>query len=157
MKHPARIMWLAPLLACGCTPAGDRERNEAASVSGNRAQQESYDDDAGPVRLALLPPSREGDAAAAQGVLEVDGPCLYLRSADGSRFLLALMTFDTRWEDERLKIGDRSYAPGERVTVGGSEAAGAIADLAWVQPPDPSCDIARIWITVSVDRAVGQA
>ena len=105
------------------------------------------------VRLALLPPSREGDAAATVGTLAVDGPCLYLKHDDGSRTLPAFMTFDTRWQDGAVIVGDRRFRPGQRVTLGGSEVNGAVANMAWVQAPDPGCDTARIWVTVSIGPA----
>lgn len=104
-----------------------------------------------PVRLALLPPSREGDAAATAGRLEVDGPCLYIRGLDGDRTLPALLTPDARWDaaTEVLQVGDHSLVPGSRVELGGS-MRGRSSELHWRQAPDPRCDQSRIWVASSM-------
>ena len=116
-------------------------------------QQSNWAGTAKEVRLPLLPPSQEGNAAAAVGRLQLNGPCLYLLGADGSRLLPAFITFDTDWESGRLRIGARSFAPGDRVTLGGGEHQGGPESLSWVQPPHPTCDTRRMWITVSVNES----
>ena len=105
------------------------------------------------MKLALLPSSREGDAALKIGRLEVVGPCLYVVGADGSRTIPAFMTFDTRWHAGELVTGAKRFRPGQMVRLGGGEINEKIADLAWVQRPDPSCHAPSYWITVSVDPA----
>jgi hypothetical protein len=132
------VLSVIAIAACTQQPASQQQSKETLAVE--------------EVRLPLLPPSREGNAAAAMGRLEVDGPCLYLRGADGSRVLPAFITFDTHWEGGRLRIETKSYAPGELVTLGGGEHNGGPDGLDWVRPPHPSCDSHRIWITVSADR-----
>lgn len=104
------------------------------------------------VRIALLPPSREGDAALKLGRLEREGPCLYIDGADGVRTIPAFMTADTRW-DGALIVGTKRFWPGDMVRLGGGEIDAKIADLAWVQRPDPSCSAPTYWITVSIDRS----
>ena len=63
------------------------------------------------------------------------------------------MTFDTRWSDGELLVGTKRFRPGQMVRLGGSEINEKIADLAWVQQPDPSCYAPTYWITVSIDAA----
>jgi hypothetical protein len=105
-----------------------------------------------PVRLALLPPSAAGDAATIAGVLEADGPCLYVRVPYGDRFLPAFMTPDTRWDAAAgvLQVGDKRFTQGSRVRLGGSFMAGP-GPLPWRQAPAPSCSAPRTWIAAAVD------
>jgi hypothetical protein len=134
MKNAARIMvGLFALGACGLNT-----RSPAVPTND--------------VRLALLPPSREGDAALKMGRLEVFGPCLYVVGADGSRTIPAFMTFDTRWHEGQLVVGAKRFRPGEMVRLGGGEINAKIADLAWVQQPDPSCTAPTYWITAAIDH-----
>jgi len=63
------------------------------------------------------------------------------------------MTFDTRWDNGALIVGIRRFSSRRRVRLGGGEVKGAVANMAWVQAPDPSCDTSLIWVTVSVDPA----
>ena len=148
-------------LACGA--------NEAASTSGTSTTSSATTattiaastttapstTTAGPdVRLALLPPASGGPAAAAQGTLEVEGRCLYLRTPNGTRMLLLFATFDTRWDRAEgvLKVGDATYRPGEAVTLGGGAPNGMPADVAWVQAPDGSCRTDHLWVVISISR-----
>lgn len=139
------------MLAPGCSASIETNRTSAADEP--VASSHSVEAHPGPaMRLALLPPSRAGGSAITAGVLDAEGSCLYVRSRE-SRMFLGLMTLDTRWEGGYLKIADTRFASGSYVRLRGSEVAGAIADLVWVQPPDPSCDTRRIWIAVAVDAA----
>lgn len=105
------------------------------------------------VRLALLPPSRIGLSVGAPGTLEVDGRCLYLRAKNGQRTLPLFATFDTQWNRAAgvLEIGDRTFRPGDAVTLGGSPLDAPPANANWVRAPDPSCrgDHAFIVYTIS--------
>ena len=131
----------AALVAASCNQSPDLPKTEPVAAKPPE------------VRLALLPPSREGDASATVGTLAVEGPCLYLRHDNGSRTLPAFMTFDTHWRDGALIVEGRRFTPGQRVVLGGSEVNGAVANMAWVQAPDASCDTARIWVAVSINPA----
>ena len=131
----------AALILAGCSQTFDPPKAEPIPAAGPM------------VRLALLPPSRVGDAAATVGKLVVEGPCLYLLHDDGTRTMPAFMTFDTQWRSGTLIVEGRQFAPGQRVVLGGSEVNGAVANMAWVQVPDASCDTARIWVAVSINPA----
>lgn len=104
-----------------------------------------------PVRLALLPPSGEGDAAVTAGRLEVVGSCLYVRDRNGDRIVPALLTPEATWDTvkEVLHVGDHSLVPGSRVELGGSMKAGD-NELDWRQAPDPTCDQSRVWTALSM-------
>jgi len=142
---PTRTKRLAALAAgvlalAGCRPAEVQQQPRAT------------DSVAPSVKLALLPPSREGNAALKVGRLEVDGPCLYVVGADGSRTIPAFMTFDTRWENGELVVESKRFRPGQTIHLGGGEINSKIADLAWVQQPDPSCTAPSYWITSFIDH-----
>ena len=139
----------APLLALGCGPAREDSippaREAAAEASGNR------DEDG--VRLALLEPSADSDAAALEGVLQVRGRCLYLTQPGASgATLLAFSIPGARWDGERgvLVAHDRAFAPGQRVRLGGSSVSNPSL-LRWVQPPDPSCDARGMMVVGGID------
>lgn len=106
------------------------------------------------ITLPLLPPSPLGDAAVLFGVLEVHGPCLYVRAAKtGDRVLPALMQPAAR--DPATGVfyfGRAALVPGSEVRLGGSMRRGS-APLGWAQAPDPSCDQSRIWVTVSMEES----
>lgn len=131
------------LLSASCQPA----------PGGNNAAAGERREPIADVRLALLPPSREGDAALTIGRLAVEGPCLYLIRDDGTRTMPAFITFDTRWENGALVVGDRRFVVGQRVKLGGGEVNGAVANMVWTQAPDRTCATAKLWVTVSVDPA----
>ncbi len=107
----------------------------------------------GGVRLALLTPSRDFDLAAMEGVLRVEGPCVYVGGKEGrGGSLLAFGMPEVRWDGaaRRLHVYDRSFAPGDLVVVGGSHAHDP-ARLPWRQRPDPSCDTSQVWVTGTMD------
>lgn len=139
------------ILATGCTGGSDVTATAAESTpppsSTTTAAAEGPD-----VRLALLPPSRLGLSVAAPGTLEVEGRCLYLRMRNGSRTLPIFATFDTRWNRTQgvLEVGDRSFRPGDAVTLGGSPHDAPPANVAWVQAPDPGCRGDQAFIAYSI-------
>lgn len=132
------LVLIGTITACAQHPASEQRSEEARAAEA--------------VRLPLLPPSREGSGAVAVGRLDLDGPCLYLRRADGSRVLPAFITFNTRWEDGRLRIESQSFAPSDQVVLGGGEHNAGSEGLEWVERPHPSCDSRGMWITVSVTK-----
>ena len=128
------------------------ERGGAVNRTGDRPEA----GDAGGVRLALLEPSADSDAAALEGVLQVEGRCLYVvqPGGAGARTMPAFLIAGARWDAERnlLLAHGKSFAPAQRVSLGGSMASDRSL-LRWVQPPDPSCDTASIFVTGSIDVA----
>ncbi len=137
MAHDMKTAVLAiVLLTAGCSGGGDASLSTASSAE---ARPE--------VRLPLLPAGGDSALVAAMGVLEVEGPCLYLRAADGSRTLPLFAVDGVRWSGGSLVIGDRSFKPGQSVTLGGTPVESLPANVAWVQAPDPRCSAPRFFIT----------
>ena len=103
------------------------------------------------VRPALLPPSRTGDAALLVGMVEIDGPCLYVRVPFKDRYTPALMMPEVRWDERTgvLHVADKQFVAGSRVSLGGSQLSGGA--LQWRQPPAPGCDLSRTWVTATID------
>jgi hypothetical protein len=127
-------------------PAGTQGSGGAASVAG--------------VRLALLPPSRTGDAATTAGQLEAEGSCLYVRPPAGERLLLALTVPGVRWDAAAQALlvpgaGGGTFRLGDTVRLGGSQASAAALSNQWVQAPEGPCDTRRIWIAHQVSAASG--
>jgi hypothetical protein len=114
----------------------------------------------GTTRLARLPDSREGDAAALVGTLRAEDGCLYVAAGDGTRFLIGSMIPGARWDEteEVLVIpaaegpAETRFAPGDRILLGGSEARPGVLDDLWVDPPGDGCDAGRVWVTSGVTR-----
>lgn len=143
----AAAMVVFLLGACGGTPEPENASSSAGAGAGTTTEAD------GGVRLALLEPSDVSDGAALEGELRVDGRCLYLAqpgSAGGT--LLAFLIPDARWDStrDRLVARGKSFAPGQRVRLGGSSASNAAA-LRWRQAPDPSCNTRGIMVVGSVD------
>jgi hypothetical protein len=103
------------------------------------------------VRLALLPPNAAGATAAASGMLAVRGRCIVLE-AGGTSINLAFATAATGWDDQaaQLRVGNRSFAPGTKIAVGGALFTGDPASLRWLREPAAECRD-RLWIVASID------
>jgi hypothetical protein len=137
------------LLTAGCsggggsdTPPSTASGAPEAPTSGTRSSE---------VRLPLLPAGGDSALVGATGVLEVEGPCLYLRAADGSRTLPLFAIQGVQWSDGALVVNDRSFRPGQRVTLGGTPATSLPANVPWVQAPDPRCNAPQFFITHQVN------
>ena len=114
---------------------------------------------AGGIRLALLQPSPDTDMAALEGVLHVEGPCLYIVGNDRirSRTLPAFSFSDVRWDSgtQSLHARGAAFANGQRVLLTGSKPADP-ARLRWAQRPDPSCDASDLYVVGAIDPAPGR-
>jgi hypothetical protein len=141
---------LAALLAltagCGVTPNEHEEGRPGqpvgpAAIGGVGAS------------LALLPPGDAGNTATTAGTLELKEGCLYLRGISPVRTSLAFATADTAWDAQAgvLRIGDKFFAPGQRMSIGGSAFEGNVAALPWLTPPLSRCTGDRLWIVSSVE------
>jgi hypothetical protein len=158
------MLILVPLLlVAACSGRGPAINEQAPSESvgrdsaaGERAAEGATTTG---VRLARLPESRMGDAAAAIGTLRAEGACLYLEAAGSTRYLIASTIPGARWDaarealvvpSEGAEAGTATYRLGEKVTLGGSEARAATLAGQWVEPPAETCDTTRIWIANSI-------
>jgi hypothetical protein len=108
------------------------------------------------VRLALLPPSGDTLMAALEGILHVEGRCLYIVGSDRkrNRTLPAFHIAGMSWDEptRTLRVRDKRFAPGQRVVLGGGQVSNPAA-LDWVQRPDPSCDSSDLFMTGTIDPA----
>jgi hypothetical protein len=156
------LIFLAVFLAAACSGPAVREQSPAASTRQEGAAGESVAGGTAStsteVRLARLPDSRLGDAAVAEGMLRVEGTCLYLEAAGPTRYLIASTIPGARWDTagKALVVPSEggaeaaTYRPGEKVNLGGSEARAATLSGKWVEPPGAVCDTSRIWVTNSI-------
>jgi hypothetical protein len=102
----ARTVTLLPLLlVSACTAPAENQQgsgNETAAPSRSAAVPADARiparDTAAAVQLALLPPSREGDAATTAGTIQAEGGCLYLRPVAGRRLFIAFTVPGIRWD-----------------------------------------------------------
>ncbi|HYW16908.1 MAG TPA: hypothetical protein VE891_12255 [Allosphingosinicella sp.] len=101
------------------------------------------------VILPRLAGSAVGDAAALQGRLAAEGPCLYVET-DAGRYLIAALAPSLTWNASagRLGSGAAAFAVGDEIMLGGSQARPGTA-LAWTAAPHRTCDTRRIWIATS--------
>lgn len=141
MKGTGLIVSLMMIAACDTTMSAGDDAAPAGSAGGASGSA---------VALALLPPNEGGATAAASGTLALEGRCLVL-AANGERTNLAFATADTRWDASAraLRVGDRSFALGSRVELGGGEFTGAADALPWVRRPAAECG-GRFWIVSSI-------
>jgi hypothetical protein len=158
-----KLIFLPLLLAVACSRPAVQEQSPSEAVrSGGAVGERSAGGAAPEVRLARLPDSREGNAAAVAGTLRAEGACLYLEAASSVRFLIASTIPGARWDAAREALvipsaaaGENAatYRSGERVTLGGSEAGAAVLSGKWVEPPAATCDTSHIWIANSITSA----
>lgn len=159
------LILLSLLFAAACSGPAVHDQGSPASPSQGgtagetTARETTANGAATGVRLARLPESRLGDAAALTGTLRTEGPCLYLEAGGAALYLIAFTVPGARWDEARGRLivpsgsaekGEAAYRPGERVTLGGSEAQAATLSNQWVEPPAAACDTRRIWIASSV-------
>jgi hypothetical protein len=120
--------------------------------------------DSGTGPLVLYPGERNGDDADLNGILVRVGDCLYVEEG-GTRFLLAFPSHETSWreKDQGVRLGGwalrfggwagvhfggETLRVGEWVDLGGSGRSRADPpwQVAWVVPPDSSCDTTNVWV-----------
>jgi hypothetical protein len=143
--------WALALALAACT---EQAQDAAASRSPPSNPAAAAGTEGGP-RLALLPPADEGPLSAISGKLEMEGRCLYLRVADGSRVFPAFQIADLKWnrQSAALEWRGRTFREGERIQLGGATERGGSAALAWRQAPAAECDISRIFIAWNIAPA----
>lgn len=173
MAKPALTL-LIPLALAACSPerppggrdAGDEtaavEQGEtdgsspeagAASLGKSGAGGATAAPAAGRPRLARLKDSREGDAAAHYGTLEVEGRCIYV-TAGGTRTLIASSVPGAHWDAAKgvLVADGAQLRPGTQIFLAGSFASAANLKGQWVDPPAQECVISRIWVASGIRR-----
>jgi hypothetical protein len=132
------------LVIAGCCGSATDEQGTPRAAAPHTAASD--------VRVPLLPSGGPSHLVGATGVLEVDGPCLYLRAPNGTRTLPAFATANTRWNASRgwLEVGEQKFRTGQTVRLGGSPARALPPSLPWVQAPDPRCEASAAFIAYEV-------
>jgi hypothetical protein len=162
MAHELNAAALAALVVlAGCTGVDPSHSAEEGQTSAGTTQPAVAGSSAPPaasgpdIRVPLLPSGGPHMQVAATGVLEVDGTCLYLLAPDGTRTFPVFATADTRWNRAAgsLEVGDRTFRPGQTVTLGGSPASALPTNVQWLQAPDARCSATRVFIASSIDAA----
>lgn len=140
-----RWILVLALAGCGVNPTESDADRPAASVQ--RAGAEPV------VSVALLPSSEAGATAAGGGALVVEDGCLWMRSPGGGRASLAFATPSTDWDAGAglLRVGDKSFAPGAAIRIGGAVFEGKLPRLAWARAPRAECLSAPLWIVSSIE------
>lgn len=84
-----------------------------------------------------------GDDARAEGVIAIEGDCLYLGGQ-----MIAFPAKRVRWDAGRaaVVIEGRTYRDGDWAAFGGGESGRLVEGFDWVSPPAPSCDASRVWM-----------
>ena len=133
---------LLPLMAIvgACAPAGETPEPGAGAAAGGVAADEG----AAPLVLTWAAPAGGAyHAMGAEGLLELDGRCLYLRTS-AYRFLLVFPE-GTSWDAAAggIRMGDQLLRPGSRIAVSGDNRSGAEA----VAPGFDAggCDASRVF------------
>lgn len=147
------ILPLGVALLANC----DWQPERSVPLQPNAAPQGSQGSDdarAEGVRLALLEPGGDTDLARVDGTLHVDGRCLYIVGNDQTknRTMPAFALAQVSWEagTQTLRVGDKVFAQGQRIVLGGGEPANPAA-LDWVQRPDPECDASDLFVVGTID------
>lgn len=113
-----------------------------------------HEDLAQGLRLALLRPSTSTDMAAIEGILRVDGLCLYVAGPkDFSGKTTPAFSFaEVSWDAgtkiltaRGLRIGE-----GQKVRLTGSTSSKP-ETLSWHQKPDPSCNLSHVFVTGAIE------
>ena len=141
IKYAALVVLLA-IAGCSGGTTGEQPTTRAAEPAAPASE----------VRVPLLPSGGGTHLVGAPGVLEVVGPCLYLRAPNDMRTLPAFATANTRWNASRgwLEVGERTFRPGQNVILGGSPVRTLEPTLPWVQAPDPRCDASGAFIAYTI-------
>jgi hypothetical protein len=143
------------LVLAGCGPARETGGRGEQGPAGD-ATTTARSTNGNGVLLPLLTPSHDTDLAGLEGVLQVEGRCLYLAQPGRSqaRTLLAFTIPGISWDGERnvLVAHGKTFAPGQPVLLSGSGTMNPDVHR-WVQPPDPSCETKGVAVIGAIEAA----
>ena len=152
------------LFTIGCHPftykegATDHDKqvtieDETQPVSTNTQNQATTSSQPAVYVTAINTDSNVGNAAAANGVLNVKNDCLYMGD-----FLLIISSPDIIWTQHPFTIADGrkgTFRIGDAVLIGGSEMSEKSMDALdtdWKTPPLATCNADKIWLMNSIDK-----
>lgn len=152
---------LIALTISACQPINNAQTQsqpidtDTAANTKTIASTNAQDNNHPPVYVTALDvSSSEGDAAASEGVLNIQHGCLYVDD-----MLLITASPYIRWTDAPFAIADGDRAAvrlGARVVVGGSSTTYQNVltfDTSWQQPPKTECVAERAWLANSIEPA----
>lgn len=141
-------------VTCGCSVSSDTDVPVEEFQNKQRTVENGKGGAASGLRLALLRPSDATDMAALQGVLRLDGECLYVGGSEDSdsRTLPAFSFANVKWDTgtKTLVAHGKRIAIGQKVLLTGSTAVDRNM-LRWVQKPNDSCSFSDIFITGAIE------
>lgn len=138
------IALLGAALCAGCDPGAPEESNASSPGTNDVAAHA-----AAGVLVPLLEQNGMADAVLTEGVLHVDGPCLYVTNDSGARErIMPAFTVPVSWDarENVLVAGENRMKPGEQVWLSGGRAA-SLRATAWLQAPHPFCDASNIYVS----------
>lgn len=138
------------ILLCSCS--------RSLEETGKIAQQENGLTSHRTTILARLPSAKEARAALSYGAIKIEDDCVYVKRADGSLDLLAVLYDEISWKDDAIEINRvdgtiERIVEGDRVRLGGSWAYNP-SEVArqFIVRPWPECDQSRIWLLSNIER-----
>jgi hypothetical protein len=158
MARTSNLLLVLAVTACTAPSADDQQPARADTARAAPAGQTRAANAVAAVRLARLPDNPMGNAASTTGTLEAEDGCLYLRTSEGGRYLIASTIPAGRWDAGRGALvvagtGGGTFMPGDRVALGGSEAQATSLAGQWVEAPGSACDTGRIWVANRISSA----
>lgn len=150
---------LVVLTISACQPINDTQtqsqpsNNDIAANTKTIVSINAQDNNHLPVYVTALDvSSNEGNAAASEGVLNIQHGCLYVDD-----MLLIIASPYIRWTNAPFAISDGDRAAvslGKRVIVGGSSTTYQnilTFGTPWQQPPKTECVAERAWLANSIE------
>ncbi|KRG31926.1 MULTISPECIES: hypothetical protein [unclassified Psychrobacter] len=141
---------VAIFFVSGCQPSANEDQNfsnynesllNSSKLSERKSENMVY-------VTAIETDSRDGDAAAYRGTLNVINGCLFMGD-----MLVVIVNPNLEWEQNPFviynRVSNEKFKIGDVVTVGGSSADYSLVNeenLKWKYPPNANCKSKRVWL-----------
>lgn len=141
---------VAIFFVSGCQPSANQDQNfsnynesllNSSKLSERKSENMVY-------VTAIETDSRDGDAAAYKGTLNVINGCLFMGD-----MLVVIVNPNLEWEQNPFviynRVSNEKFKIGDVVTVGGSSADYSLVNeenLKWKHPPNTNCKSKRVWL-----------
>lgn len=160
-RGAAAVAWLVLLAACS-SGATETAETSSPTVRPSTATEASIREEPATKSPFPLWGYEMGDAAPVallEGVLRIDGKCVYVESSELRKTFLAILpAAGTSWStaSSTLTVFGEEFTDGTRVGASGFGREGRpnvpIADPVLVQQPSEQCDATNIWFTTLLRR-----